>query len=78
MNRCIPTGRIFELSNERQITGRRKIKVVLHEIFSNHDEWQENGISWDETYSRRLTPFLICLCVLNLSAKTGRYHMGMD
>lgn len=48
MNRCIPTGRIFELSNERQITGRRKIKVVLHEIFSNHDEWQENGISWDE------------------------------
>ena len=23
-------GRIFELSNERQITGRRKIKIVLH------------------------------------------------
>ena len=38
MQKCIPTGQIFELSNERQITGRRKIKVVLHEIFSNHND----------------------------------------
>lgn len=44
-------GRIFELSNDRQITGRRKIKLVLHEIFPTHDVWQENGISWDETYT---------------------------
>lgn len=44
-------GRIFELSNDRRITGRRKIKLVLHEIFPTHDVWQENGISWDETYT---------------------------
>ena len=43
-------GRIFELSNERQITGRRKIRVILHEIFASRDQWQENGLSWDETY----------------------------
>ena len=53
MQKGIPTGQIFELSNERQITGRRKIKVVLHEIFSNHNEWQENGISWDEKYTQQ-------------------------
>ena len=26
-------GRIYELSSERHITGRRKIKLILHEIF---------------------------------------------
>lgn len=44
-------GRIFELSSERQITGRRPIKIILHEIFPSRDMWQENGISWDETYT---------------------------
>lgn len=44
-------GRIFELSSERQITGRRPIKIILHEIFQSRDVWQENGISWDETYT---------------------------
>lgn len=46
-------GRIFELSNDRKILGRRKIKLVLHEIFTTHDRWQENGISWDETYTQQ-------------------------
>lgn len=46
-------GRIFELSNDRKILGRRKIKLVLHEIFATHDRWQENGISWDETYTQQ-------------------------
>ena len=31
-------GRIFELSTERQITGRRKIRVILHEIFASRDQ----------------------------------------
>ena len=46
-------GRIFALSNDRKILGRRKIKLVLHEIFATHDRWQENGISWDETYTQQ-------------------------
>lgn len=46
-------GRIFELSNDRKILGRRKIKLVLHEIFATHDKWQDNGISWDEAYTRQ-------------------------
>lgn len=58
-------GRIFELSNERQITGRRKIKIVLHEIFPSHDTWQENGISWDEEYTAQniesVTNMSICV-----------------
>ena len=44
-------GRVFEVSSERQITGRRKIKLILHEIFPEHDVWQTNGISWDEQYT---------------------------
>lgn len=44
-------GRIYEISSERQITGRRPIKIILHEIFPSRDMWQENGISWDETYT---------------------------
>lgn len=58
-------GRIFELSNERQISGRRKIKIILHEIFPSHDRWQENGISWDEEYTAQniesVTNMSICV-----------------
>ena len=65
MNKDRFIGRIFELSNERQITGRRKIKIVLHEIFPSHDVWQENGISWDEEYTTQniesVTNMSICV-----------------
>ena len=44
-------GHIVELSADRQIAGRRRIKLVLHEIFPTHDVWQDNGISWDEAYT---------------------------
>lgn len=44
-------GRVYEISSERHITGRRKIKLILHEIFPTHDVWQTNGISWDEQYT---------------------------
>ena len=51
MAETLLSGRIFELSSERHITGRRKIKLILHEIFPSHDIWQSNGISWDEAYT---------------------------
>ncbi len=41
---------IYEISSENKVAGRRPIKVVLHEIFPDDTRWQENGISWKETY----------------------------
>lgn len=62
-------GRIFEISNERQIVGRRKIRLVLHEIYQSHDVWQTNGISWDEKYTEQnldsVTNMSICVEFLN-------------
>ena len=49
LNGCSP---IYEISSERTVAGRRPIKVVLHEIFTNTDSWQDNGISWNEQYTR--------------------------
>ena len=49
LNGCSP---IYEISSERTVAGRRPIKVVLHEIFPNTDSWQDNGISWNEQYTR--------------------------
>lgn len=41
---------IYEISSESKIAGRRPIKVILHEIFPDDTQWQENGISWNEEY----------------------------
>lgn len=41
---------LYEISSEHEITGRRKIKVVLHEIHPDPSVYQENGISWNEEY----------------------------
>lgn len=41
---------IYEISSESKIVGRRPIKVVLHEIFPNGTEFQENGVSWNEEF----------------------------
>lgn len=49
LNGCSP---IYEISSERTVAGRRPIKVVLHEIFPNTDSWQDNGISWNEQYTK--------------------------
>lgn len=40
----------YEISNESAISGRRPIKLALHEIHPDHTHWQENGVSWDEKY----------------------------
>ena len=41
---------IYEISSENKIVGRRPVKVVLHEIFQNETEFQENGVSWREEF----------------------------
>lgn len=35
-----------------QVSGRRRIKIVLHEIYANNSEYNENGITWLEQYTR--------------------------
>jgi len=47
LNTCLP---IYEISSESGILGRRRIKVVLHEIHPDTSVYQENGISWKEEY----------------------------
>lgn len=43
----------FEIASKHEsIAGRRHIKMVLHEIFPNDQQWQENGISWNEEYTK--------------------------
>lgn len=48
MKRCVP---VFEVSSESNISGRRPIKVVLHEIHPDTEHYQDNGISWNEEYT---------------------------
>ena len=43
---------IFEMSSEATVSGRRPIKAVLHEIFSDSEHYQKNGISWNEQYTK--------------------------
>lgn len=40
----------YEVSSKCNIAGRCPIKVILHEIFTDDSQWQENGISWLEPY----------------------------
>ena len=40
----------YEVSSKCNIAGRRPIKVILHEIFTDDSQWQENGISCLEPY----------------------------
>lgn len=42
--------KILEINAD--ISGRRKIKIALHEIYPNDEQWNENGISWIERYTR--------------------------
>lgn len=43
---------IFEMAAERSISGRRPVKLILHEIHSDITQWQSNGISWNEQYTQ--------------------------
>ena len=42
--------KIVELS--KPIMGRRKIKMVLHEIYPDRNKWNRNGITYLEQYTR--------------------------
>lgn len=42
----------IELSNANKVTGRRKIKAVIHEIYDSNDQYNKNGISWNEQYTK--------------------------
>lgn len=43
--------RLFELSSEAR-GGKRPIKLILHRIMDSEDDWQDNGVSWKESYVR--------------------------
>lgn len=43
--------RLFELSSEAR-GGKRPIKMILHRIMSSPDDYQDNGVSWNEEYTR--------------------------
>lgn len=44
-------SKYFELNKKKPKAGRVPFKQVLHEVYSNNDKWNINGISWqkDET-----------------------------
>lgn len=52
MTRALGKPLYYELESKANITGRRRITVALHEIFPDAEHWQDNGVSWNETYTR--------------------------
>lgn len=43
-------NKILEICQD--ITGRRKLKIVLHEIYPDENHWNINGITYLEQYTR--------------------------
>ena len=44
--------RILELSNKEDKDGRRRVKVILHEIYKDKSQHNKNGITWLEEYCK--------------------------
>lgn len=44
--------RFLEISQATNPNGRRKVKIVLHEIYPDTTRWNENGITYLEQYTR--------------------------
>lgn len=42
----------IELSSSNKVTGRREVKIVIHEIYDSTDKYNKNGISWNEQYTK--------------------------
>lgn len=42
----------LEISNANKVTGRRQIKVVIHEVYDSNEKYNKNGISWNEEYTK--------------------------
>ena len=49
MNDRLP---VYEISASAGVNGRRPIKAILHEIHSDESQFQHNGISWSEEYTK--------------------------
>lgn len=45
--------KIIELSSKESKDGKRKIKVILHEIYKNKSQYNKNGITWLEEYCKQ-------------------------
>lgn len=45
--------RILELSSKESKDGKRKIKVILHEIYKDKSQYNKNGITWLEKYCKQ-------------------------
>ncbi len=55
---------LFEVAEKNVITGRRPIKMVLHEVHPDPDHFQGNGISWNETFTRNNLPSVIGMSIV--------------
>ena len=44
---------ILELSSKESKDGKRKIRVILHEIYSDKSQHNKNGITWLEKYCKK-------------------------
>ena len=44
--------RVLELSNKEDKDGRRRVKVILHEIYKDKSQHNKNGITWLEEYCK--------------------------
>lgn len=44
--------RVLELSNKEDKDGRRRVKVILHEIYKDKSQHNKNGITWLEQYCK--------------------------
>ena len=45
--------KIIELSSKENKDGKRKIKVILHEIYKDKSQYNKNGITWLEEYCKK-------------------------
>ena len=45
--------KILELSSKESKDGKRKVKVILHEIYSDKSKYNKNGITWLEKYCKQ-------------------------
>lgn len=45
--------KIIELSSKESKDGKRKIKVILHEIYKDRSQYNKNGIIWLEEHCRK-------------------------
>ena len=45
--------KIIELSSKESKDGKRKIKMILHEIYKDKSQYSKNGITWIEEYCKK-------------------------